>query len=190
MRCTKICAKDTLFIHNAVSKIKKLIELEVEIQCNKYKYINTHNGVKLLIEGNKIYKICYKGNTKQHQVIGKTFKIPFCSVIPINSRRSGYKSIEFTVKELRVLEVNQLGLTIALSFNIVCEELYKQLDVETMNSQVMEVKSGKSAITYGLEREKDNNKLLGYLIYGNIQTVQLLILALVIYAYFNQNKLS
>lgn len=190
MKCTRICTKDTLFIHNAVSNVKKILELEVEIQCNKYKYINAPSGIKLLIEGNKIYNICYKGDTKQNQVVGKTFKVPFCSIIPISCRGYGYKSIEFIVKDLRVLEVNQLGVAVIISYNIVCEEIYKQLDVETMNSQVMEVKNSKSAITYGLERKNNNNKLLGYLIYGNVQAVQLLIMSIVIYAYLNQNKLS
>lgn len=217
MRCTEVCTRDTVFIPNDLPRLKRLIEIKVSIYSNKYKYIDSPTGVKLLIEGIKLYNICYCEDTKYEHVVNRKFKIPFCSIIPVNSDGRGYKSIEFIVEELKILEVNEFSIVTALLFKIICKNNYKEENIEIINSQVMEVKPSKSSLKFTEETNKKNkrkNKIpnedsqfsgtyknnynfakdynserLDYLIYNNLQSVKILLFLLIICLCVNKNRL-
>lgn len=215
MICTEICTKDTLFIPNEIPRIKKLLEIKVAISSNKYKYIDSPIGKKLLIEGIKAYTICYSEDTKREKVVSRTYKIPFCSLIPMNYNGCGYKTIEFVVDELKVLDVNPLSVIPALVFRIICEDNFKEKDIEIINSKIMDIKTSESSLKLKKENHKKdrqsydnadsmfsgfnksnnnftedhNDKLLNYLIYQNGQVINLLLVLLIVGIYFSKNKL-
>lgn len=213
MRCTEICTKDTLFIPRELPKIRKLLEIKIEISAKKYKYIDTPTGTKLLIEGIKTYNVFYSEDTKREQVVDRVYKIPFCSIIPINNNGCGYKSIEFVVEEFTVLEVNPSSIVPSLIFEIICNDNYKKKDIEIINSQVMEIKPSEGTLKYNKEENKkntrnkqsynnknasfsqrdnnsqENNKLINYLIYNNIQAVKILLFLLLICVNINNKRL-
>lgn len=126
--CRELCNTYNLCIPSNKPDMENLLQVFIDALTLQTKKICTHNEMKLFIDAVLCVKILYVADTSCQSVHSESFKIPFCSFIPIPKNMNNVTA-EIYIEEAFIRQLNSRSFYIS-TLMIICPSLPQQSDEE------------------------------------------------------------